>query len=78
MGVPAVALTLSIVTIAVELALPIVLRRVPGVGFMLAVALHASLALLIPDVGAFSLVMLAMATTFLPSKERNVALNASA
>lgn len=58
------ARALSVLVIATELAIPIVLLRSPRWGIALAIVMHLSFAALVPGVASFGLAMVAMAILF--------------
>lgn len=58
------ARALSVLVIATELAIPIVLLRSPRKGIALAIVMHLSFAALVPGVASFGLAMVAMAVLF--------------
>jgi hypothetical protein len=61
---PRLGIALSLVVIATELAIPVVLVRRPRAGLALVVAMHASFALLVPGVLSFGIAMTALAVLF--------------
>lgn len=68
---------LSVLVIATELALPLVLLRWPRVGLAGVVAMHVGFAALVPGVASFGLAMIAMAVLFAapsPSRRSSLAL----
>ena len=66
---------LSVLVIATELALPLVLLRWPRVGLAGVVAMHVGFAALVPGVASFGLAMIAMAVLFAaPSPSRRSSL----
>ena len=69
------AQALSVLVIATELALPLVLLRWPRVGLAGVVAMHVGFAALVPGVASFGLAMIAMAVLFAaPSPSRRSSL----
>jgi len=60
------ARALSVVVIATELALPLVLLRWPRAGLVAVIAMHVAFAALLPGVASFGLAMTAMAVLFAP------------
>ena len=72
-----VAQALSVLVIATELTLPLVLLRWPRVGLAGVVAMHVGFAALVPGVASFGLAMIAMAVLFAapsPSRRSSLAL----
>ena len=69
---PRTASVLSVVTVALELALPVVLVVAPRVGIALVLALHLAFATQLPGLWSFSLTMVAIAGLFMPP-ERSAA-----
>ena len=61
---PALATALSVLVIATELAIPVVLVLRPRAGIALVVAMHAAFALLVPGVVSFGIAMTALAVLF--------------
>ena len=61
---PALATALSVLVIATELAIPLVLMRRPRAGIALVVTMHAAFALLVPGVISFGVAMTALAVLF--------------
>ncbi|MDB5219207.1 MAG: hypothetical protein JWO86_7134 [Myxococcaceae bacterium] len=61
---PALATMLSLLVIATELAIPLVLVLRPRAGIALVVAMHAAFALLVPGVISFGVAMTAVAVLF--------------
>lgn len=61
---PGLATALSVLVIATELTIPVVLLRWPRAGIALVVAMHAAFALLVPGVISFGMAMTAMAVLF--------------
>lgn len=61
---PALATVLSVLVIATELAIPLVLVRRSRAGIALVVAMHAAFALLVPGVISFGVAMTALAVLF--------------
>jgi hypothetical protein len=61
---PGLATALSVLVIATELAIPVVLVRWPRAGIALVVAMHGVFALLVPGVISFGVAMTAMAVLF--------------
>ncbi len=61
---PALATVLSVLVIASELAIPLVLTLRPRAGIALVVAMHVTFALLVPGVVSFGIAMTALAVLF--------------
>lgn len=61
---PGVGTALSLLVIATELAIPVVLVRRPRAGIVVVVAMHATFALLVPGVISFGVAMTALAVLF--------------
>jgi hypothetical protein len=61
---PALATVLSVLVIATELAIPLVLVLRPRAGIALVVAMHVTFALLVPGVVSFGIAMTALAVLF--------------
>jgi hypothetical protein len=61
---PALATALSVLVIATELAVPLVLVLRPRAGIALVVAMHMAFALLVPGVVSFGIAMTALAVLF--------------
>lgn len=59
---------LSLATLVAEVAIPLLLWRAPWLGVWAVVLLHGGLAFTMPGIAPFSLIMVAMATTFLPER----------
>ena len=62
---PQVAAVFSIATVIIEFIIPVALIRKPKFGIALVVFLHFSMNLMMKDITAFSLTMLALSLTFL-------------
>ncbi len=61
---PSLATALSVLVIATELAMPLVLLRRPRAGLVLVIAMHAGFAALVPGVLSFGVAMTALAVLF--------------
>lgn len=64
----AAARPLSWAVVAAEVAIPLLLLARPRAGVAAVVLLHASFAILVPNVGSFSLTMIAMSLLFVPAR----------
>jgi hypothetical protein len=59
---------LALATLVAELVIPLLLWRAPRLGVCAVALLHGTLAFILPGIVPFSLIMIAMATTFLPER----------
>jgi hypothetical protein len=67
---PGAARAASIAVVAAEIAIPVVLLARPRAGIACVGALHLAFAVGLPELWSFSLLMIAMAVTFLPARPR--------